>query len=389
MPLPPKNGGLSEQSISHIQFITMKVRRIYRDQPEQLNNQIITSADALTNVDPNALTYNFVVALPGRAASPHTERAYIRWIDEYLVALAGMKPTTGDARLQRMMTLPIPVLKQVLMPAQLRTWLGMLSRAGHGKQGINQARAAVVTLAHLLSEAGWIDDYTSAAITNVRAPSAADGQRPGRWLSLDQIHQLIDGAERIATTEAQAKRNRLALTMLCTMALRREELAAVRWGDLSVQNERVVLSVRGKGRKTATIDVPRSVMNAIHAWRPMVEPDSLRPAPTSPLLRRVWKGGRVSRYGLTADGIWLVVSQAALAAGIDHVAPHDLRRSVAGALQQSGVSIDKISKLLRHSNVAITERYLNKLPQKNEGAILMSDVLGWEDADPADFDFMT
>jgi len=55
-----------------------------------------------------------------------------------------------------------------------------------------------------------------------------------------------------------------------------------------------------------------------------------------------------------------------------------LRRSVAGALQETGVPIEKISRLLRHSNVAITERYLSKLPQRNEGAVLMSEALGLE-----------
>ena len=78
---------------------------------------------------------------------------------------------------------------------------------------------------------------------------------------------------------------------------------------------------------------------------------------------------------LTADGIWLLVHEAAHTAGLGTVAPHDLRRSVAGALQATGVPIDTISRLLRHSNVAVTERYLSKLPQRNPGALLMSDLL--------------
>jgi integrase/recombinase XerC len=71
----------------------------------------------------------------------------------------------------------------------------------------------------------------------------------------------------------------------------------------------------------------------------------------------------------------MIIHEAAHAAGLGDVAPHDLRRSVAGALQQNGVSIDKISRLLRHSNVGVTERYLSRLPQPNEGALLMSDML--------------
>lgn len=333
-----------------------------------------------------ALTFNFAMALPGRASSRHTQRAYFRWVDHYLVAIAGLKPSDGAMRDQRMSALPIPVLQESLSAPQLRAWLGMLARDGHGRQGIGQARAAIVTLASLLAEAGWLDDYTSAAMTNVRPPKAEDGQRPGRWLSAEQVRMLMMSARRIATSDNQMLRNNVVATMLCTMALRREELASARWGDLSMQNDRVVLRVHGKGRKTANIDVPRSVLQALDQWRRVVAPEEKRPMETSPLVRRIWKGGRVSGHGLTPDGIWLIISEAALAADLGHVAPHDLRRSVAGALQQAGVPIEKISRLLRHTNVAVTERYLGRLPQRNEGAVLMSDVLGLEDEDNPLFD---
>jgi integrase len=322
------------------------------------------------------LTFNFAMALPGRASSRHTGRAYFRWVDHYLVSIAGLKPSVGSTRFKRMSTLSIPLLQESLSAPQLRAWLGMLAHEGHGKQGIGQARAAVVTLASLLSEAGWLDDYTSAAMSNVRPPKAEEGQRPGRWLSPDQIRMLMMSARQIATSENQMLRNMVVATVLCTMALRREELASARWGDLSTQNDRVVLRVHGKGRKTANIDVPRSVLQALDQWRRVIVPGEPRPPAASPLVRRIWKGGRVSQQSLTPDGIWLVIGEAAAAADLGHVAPHDLRRSVAGALQQAGVPIEKISRLLRHTNVAVTERYLGRLPQRNEGAVLMSDILG-------------
>ncbi len=339
----------------------------------------------LTTVNPSALnpsveslTFNFVAALPGRASSRHTQRAYFRWVDQYLVDVAGLKPTDGDTRMRRMSALPVKLLAASLSAPQLRAWLGQLIGAEHGKQGITQARAAIVTLASLLAEAGLLDDYTGAAMTNVRPPKAEDGQRPGRWLSMEQIKQLIMASRQIATSDNQALRNHLVTTILCTMALRREELASARWGDLSLQNDRVVLQVHGKGRKTAVIDVPRPVIQLLNRWRQVIQPT---PTPESSLLRRIWKGGRISKYGLTADGIWYIVGDAAAFADLGHVAPHDLRRSVAGALHESGTPIDKISQLLRHSNVAVTERYLNRLPRRNEGAVLMSDMLGLTDDD--------
>jgi integrase len=319
------------------------------------------------------------MALPGRASSRHSQRAYFRWVDQYLADVAGLPVTNGDTRLIRMNALPVRVLQESLSAPQLRAWLGKLVTAGHGKQGIDQARAAVVTLADLLAEAEWLDDYTAAAMARVRPPRAEAGQRPGRWLSLDQIKMLMTAARQIATSENQELRNYVVATMLCTMALRREELAAARWGDLSLQNNRVVLRVHGKGRKVAAVDVPRVVVRSLDRWRVTVAPNAPHPPAHTALVRRIWKGGRISATGVTPEGIWLMISDAARAAGIEHVAPHDLRRSVAGALEEAGTPIEKISRLLRHTNVAVTERYLSRLPKRNEGAILMSDVLGLED----------
>jgi len=340
----------------------------------KLSRQRIRAIDT-----PEDLTFNFALALPGRASSRHTERAYFRWVDTYLHDIANMQRTKGASRALRMQSLPVNVLQASLSAQQLRAWLGMLFRRGHGKQGIDQARAAIVTLADLLAEAGWLDDRDAAAIARVRPPRAEDGQRPGRWLSLEQIHELMQAAREIATSESQESRNYVVVSILCTMALRREELSVAKWGDLSLQNNRAMLRVHGKGRKVALVDVPRPVIRALHHWRKMIDPNALHPPPNSPLVRRIWKGGRVADQGLSPDGVWTVIDSAATHAKIGHVAPHDLRRSVAGALYEADVPVDQISRLLRHSNIAVTEKYLSRLPHANKGAVIMSEVLGLED----------
>jgi len=339
------------------------------------------SSGIILSDEAQTATFNFLLALPGRTSSPHTQRAYFRWVDTYLVDIAGLKPSRGDRRIHRMSKLPVRLLYEIISAAQLRAWLGMLAGRGHGKQGIDQARAAIITLTQLLVEAGWLDDYVAARVANVRPPKAEEGQRPGRWLSTAEIRLLMVAARRIATSDNQELRNHVVMTMLCTMALRRDELASARWGDLTTQNNRPVMRVHGKGRRTAVIDVPRPVLQALDDWRKVVEPSDLYPAPGSPLVRRLWKGGRVSKFGLTPDGIWHITDRVSAHAGLGHVAPHDLRRSVAGALQETGVPIDKISRLLRHRNVATTERYLSRLPMCNEGGVLMSDLLGLEGDD--------
>ncbi|MFN8562688.1 MAG: hypothetical protein U0703_13970 [Anaerolineae bacterium] len=280
------------------------------------------------------MTFDFALALPGQASSAHTARAYFRWVDQFLVDVAGWKPSDGEMRRERMRRLPVGVLRESLSPAQVRAWLGILVGRQHGRQGLQQARAAVVTLASLMAEAGWLDDYVSAAISRVNIPKAEEGQRAGHWLSTDQLRLLMQASREIATSDNQRLRNTVLTTMLCTLALRREELAAARWSDFSIQNDRAVLRVHGKGRKAAPIDVPRALTVALTSWRQaLIAQDRLK-SKSSPILRRLWKGGSISHSGLTPDGIWLIVSRSASAAGLGAVAPRPAAVGRRGAASQ-------------------------------------------------------
>lgn len=319
--------------------------------------------------------FNLSAVLRGQAASAHTLRAYARWIDRYLADLTGLERTVGQARRARLENLPLDKLLPTMTPSVFRAWLGRLLNEDQGKQALNQARASIVTLASLLAEAGILDDYTSAGMSNVKVPKAESGQRQGRWLSVEQVRELMRSAEAIGNTPAQRVRNSVLIRMLCIMALRREELTNVLWQDFHTQAGRPVLLVHGKGSKAALVDVPPVVLRAIENWRQYVGDAP----PDSHLIRRIYKSGRVGASGLSVDAIWRIVKEAALYANLGRVAPHDLRRSVAGNLELSGVPVETISRLLRHSSIAVTQHYLSKLPRENEGALLMADLLNFED----------
>ncbi|MGI9073842.1 MAG: tyrosine-type recombinase/integrase [Bryobacteraceae bacterium] len=55
---------------------------------------------------------------------------------------------------------------------------------------------------------------------------------------------------------------------------------------------------------------------------------------------------------------WHVVKEVAAKAGIDKLAPHDLRRTTPGLCHQAGGELDQIQFLLGHVSVQTTERYL-------------------------------
>jgi integrase len=61
-----------------------------------------------------------------------------------------------------------------------------------------------------------------------------------------------------------------------------------------------------------------------------------------------------------------VVKRCASNAGIDHLAPHDLRRSCARLCHESGGELEQIQFLLGHSSVQTTERYLGSKQKLRE-----------------------
>lgn len=298
-------------------------------------------------------SFDLTAVLPQRTHSANTQRAYYRWVDRYLVDVAGLKPTQGGDRIKRMANLPMRSLEKHLTPRKLKNWLNRLAEDGQGRQALDQARATIVTLTDLLVQSSALDPSLSAEIQAVSVPPVKKKQTPERLLKPDEIVQLMTAAASMATSTNQLLRNKVVATMLCTMALRREELSAAKWSDLTVKEGDFYLQMR----PDEWVDIPRPVFTVIDRWRAAVD----RPAAQTPLVRRIWKGGRIAKDGLSPDGIWLIIRNASRHAGLSHVTPDDLRRSAVANMYRAGMPIAEISRILRHRNVLITERFLAKL----------------------------
>lgn len=307
----------------------------------------------------NNNTFDLTKALPKRTSSSNTQRAYYRWVDQFLVDLAGMKPTRGDSRLDRMRNLPVQRILPIIQPETLETWLNLLVDEGHSRQGLDQARASIVTLGELLADEDLISAKLLGRLKYISTPAVEIKPKKTTILDRDELGALMNSARDNSTSHNQMLRNSVAMMMLCMMALRREELSAAKWGDLQRQGDKVVLTIRNDG---GAVQVPTKLLSVLTSWRDAIG----APAGDSPLIRRIWKGGRIAKAGLSPDGIWLIVKEAAGSANLGHVSPDDLRRSVAGGLRDAGHSLEEISGLLRHKNTIITERYLKRIPTKKK-----------------------
>lgn len=186
------------------------------------------------------------------------------------------------------------------------------------------------------------------------------------WLGLEQVRAVLD-----ACTGPLGDRDRVLILTAVNTGLRRAELAGLRWShvDLTQREVRVV----GKGEKPALVGIPARLAEVLFTWRGEVAKGLGRPPvgdPVFPAARSLygWRGGTRSveilwHQPLGRNGIYSIVRGRGAQAGIDGLAPHDLRRTFAG-LAEEQQDLLTVSKMLRHEDVGTTQRYLEKNPRR-------------------------
>jgi site-specific recombinase XerD len=76
------------------------------------------------------------------------------------------------------------------------------------------------------------------------------------------------------------------------------------------------------------------------------------------IFRAVSRHGTPWGKGISENVIWYVVRRCAKRMQLDHLAPHDLRRTCAKLCHLNGGELEQIQFLLGHVSVLTTERYL-------------------------------
>jgi integrase len=98
----------------------------------------------------------------------------------------------------------------------------------------------------------------------------------------------------------------------------------------------VIADLVGKGGHVRTVPIPTWVKIAVDART------AAAAISHGPVFRAINKAGRVWGDGMSPKVLWDVVRAAAARAGIDKLAPHDLRRTCARLWHLAGGELDQI-----------------------------------------------
>jgi integrase len=157
-----------------------------------------------------------------------------------------------------------------------------------------------------------------------------------RWDILEK--DLVD--EMIFRT--RNRRNRLMLELMARSGMRVGEVLKIRAGD--VVDQKIILQDPKSGKESEAVYIPKKVAERLK--------DYLRTSNLSPA-QRIFPFG----YSRARD----IVMTAGRLVNI-RLRSHDLRRHAATYASRSGTPIEIVSKvILRHANLATTQRYLGKI----------------------------
>ena len=224
-----------------------------------------------------------------------------------------------------------------------------LESRGLAANTINQQLAAVRRLAHEAADAGLLSPELAAGISRVKGVKQL-GFRAGNWLSAEESSQVLSYAYGISL---RAKRNYAMLAMLFGCGFRRSELVGLEVHEIQMrQGHWAVVDLIGKGGHIRTVPIPEWVKAALDQWTAAAGVTEGR------IFRAVARADKIWGQGISQNVVWYVVRTCCVRAGLEHIAPHDLRRTCAKLCHSSGGELEQIQFLLGHASVQTTERYL-------------------------------
>ncbi len=263
-----------------------------------------------------------------KRVSPHTLRAYLHDVSQFITFLSGHH---GRA-----------LSLNDLSSADIRDFRAWLSRrAIDGAGAATRARS----LSGVKNYLSWLDRQGimhNPAIKTVRTPKQP--HKLPRPLHKDQAFRLLDRPE--GEESWIDVRNRALFTLLYGCGLRIDEALRLNVGDLPRNG---FLRVMGKGRKERQVPVLSEVEAVLKQYRDVCP---LAETPERPLF--MGEKGKRLHQGVAQK----IMREMRKTLRLPETAtPHALRHSFASHLLQNGANLREIQELLGHSSLSTTQRY--------------------------------
>lgn len=175
-----------------------------------------------------------------------------------------------------------------------------------------------------------------------------DEVKRDRWLSRDELLRLKDAIEMEPNLYVRA-----GLWLLLLTGVRKGELLGAKWADIDF-NTRVLFLRKTKSGKPHVVPLSTEAITILENLPRMAGNPYVLP------------GAKAGRPLVNIYKPWYQILKNAQ---LEDVHLHDIRRSFASMIVQSGQSLQLVSKLLNHSNTRTTEIYAHLADKQSRDAV--------------------
>ena len=265
--------------------------------------------------------------------NPHTRRAYLRSVSDFL-AWCEMMGVPSVAAVQ---------------PLHVASWIELQCR----ERSAPTVKLRLAALRHLFDWliTGQVISTNPAA--SVRGP--AHSVRKGKTPVLDPLEarQLLDS---IDVSTPIGLRDRALIALMVYSFARIGAALGMRVDDVFVQNRRLWVRLREKGGKRHEMPCHHTLEAYLHAY---LEETGINLDPKGPLFRTIGRGTRrLSRTPLPQANAYLMVQRRTLAAGIGtRIGNHSFRATGITAYLKNGGTLENAAAMANHASTRTTQLY--------------------------------
>lgn len=208
---------------------------------------------------------------------------------------------------------------------------------------------------------GWLEEVISTD-QYMRASSvkniSGDRLPVGREISEEEKNTLFAKLTRENTLAAC--RDKVMFGFAIYAGMRRSELVSIDMENINLQSRDVIIT--GKGNKQRIMSINSILYDYLLEFV-----ETVRGQHNGPLFTRILKSDEITNERLTSQSVYYRFAYWCKEAGIQRIAPHDCRRTVATKLLDKEVPLSDVQLFLGHSNPKTTQRYDMRDIRKQKG----------------------
>lgn len=268
--------------------------------------------------------------------NPGTRRAYKADLDDFccFVGITG----AGEFR--------------AVTRAHILAWRAHLEQRDLAASTIRRKLAALASLFNYLLESNTL--VGGNPVHGVKRPRVEGNEGKTPALGDGQAKRLLNAPD---SDTLKGLRDQAILAVLLYHGLRREEASRLQVNDLHERRGLKHLRVHGKGGKLRYLPLHPVAAARLHAYLEHLTHSLKQPICSGPLFRSL--RGRTPGTGISAKGIYLVVTHWSQIAGIEveGLGVHGLRATAATNALEHDADIAKVQAWLGHANISTTRLY--------------------------------